>query len=46
MPDPNLLSLNPVETVGATQTLDSLEDFVPSEWGLPHGAKPAAAVEA
>jgi len=35
IPDPELAALYPPSEVATTATLNSLEDFVPEEWGLP-----------
>ncbi|KAJ9474043.1 putative hydrolase [Pseudozyma hubeiensis] len=35
VPDPNLRALFPNEELGASQTIDSLLDFDPTDWGLP-----------
>ncbi|EIW70638.1 hypothetical protein TREMEDRAFT_28847 [Tremella mesenterica DSM 1558] len=36
VPDSNLRALAPDETYGAAQILGSLEEFKPSQWGLPY----------
>ncbi|CAE7202941.1 unnamed protein product [Rhizoctonia solani] len=35
IPDPNLAALTSAEELGADETLQSLEDFIPESWGLP-----------
>lgn len=35
VPDPNLRALFPNEELGASQTINSLLDFDPTDWGLP-----------